>query len=675
MNLWFDLTYAWRLMKKSWGYSLTCASVVALSVGLAVWTYTLAWSLLWRPLPFPDSGRWYSVQISPDGTSGGARSKIDAYTYQQLLANSRSADHLGAFANKVAVLSEGQATTSLRTAAVSPRLLAATGVAPFLGRTFQETDGQEGAGGVAILTYETWQNYFAADRGIIGKTARIDAAPVQIVGVMPKGFYAFQDFELWEPLHLPKLTRPDESAPKVTSFIALGRGQNAASIVNEMKTAVDQVNSDYPTLFNSARRVFLFPAPKMYTHSDAALVGMLGLMSAAVLLLGCVNISMVFLARLLERSRELALRTALGASRARLLRQCLLETALVILIGLVAGYGLAVLGVHWARGVASFMAQVQATGRPGYLPELSVMDFGVAVLFAIVIWVLSTLVPAWRISKQDAAVVLAGSGKGASIRGSNRSVALLVGIQVVISCLVLVVCTNVVTAVEQEVHKPIGLNTSQVVLSTAPTVFDERYSEAPRRLRYWDDLSESIRSKIPGAEVALTTAAPTLPAKVPALIEGRQGTGNEGTLTLPVAAVSENYFKLLGLTSRSGRLFDSTDNGDSARVVVVDERMAAHYWPDQDVLGKRIQLNPTANSPWLTIVGVVSAVTGRPYEAGDAGVVYQPLRQAVPPAFQLLVRLPGAVTNDGLAALRAAAFSVDRDLPLHNLQTLDLYLA
>lgn len=675
MNLWFDLKYAWRLLRKSWGYSLMCASVVALSVGLAVWTYTLAYSLLWRPLPFPASERWYSVQVAAKGNPAAARPSVDAYTYQEILKQSRSANHLGGFSNGVAVLSEGQASTSLRTAAISPRLLAATGVKPHLGRTFHETEGQAEAAPVAILSYDTWQSYFAGDRAVVGKTARIDAAPVQIVGVMPKGFYAFQDFEMWVPLQIPVLARPSDSTVKIAPFVALGADQSASSIVNEMRAAVARVNSDYPSVFNSARLVTLIPAPKMYTHSDAPILGMLGFMSAAVLLLGCMNISMVFLARLLERSRELALRTALGSSRARLLRQSLLETALVVVVGLVAGFALAAVGVGWARGVAGFLAQIQATGRPPYLPELRPSDFLVAMVFAAVIWLLSTLIPAWRISRQDAAVVLAGSGKGATMGRNNKGVLLLVGLQVAVSCLVLVICANIVMAVNDEVNRPAGLNTSGVMLSTAPTVFSERYSEPAQRLRYWDDFAAAIRSRIPGAEAAFATAAPTKPVRIPAAIETRQGNEKEGALTLPVSAVSENYFSLLGLTLRSGRFFDNTDNSESLPVAIVDEHLAARFWPDQDVVGKRVQLNPSDNGRWLTIVGVVSAVASRPYERDDVGVLYQPLRQTVPAAFQLLVKLPNEATADARAALRAAAFGIDRDLPLHNLQTLEDYLA
>jgi putative ABC transport system permease protein len=453
----------------------------------------------------------------------------------------------------------------------------------------------------------------------------------------------------------------------------LGGDQSLNTLLNEMKPAIDGVNKDYPDLFNSARHVTLIPAHRMLTHSATPIMAMQLSMAAAVLLLGCVNISMVFLARLLERSRELALRTALGASRSRILRQCLLETALVVLVGLVAGYGLAFMGIRWAQGIASVLTQTLAAGRLSNLPALRPMDLLNGVIFAGAIWLLSTLVPAWRIAKQDAAVVLAGTGKGA-IRRSNKTVSLLVGLQVVISCLVLVTCSDVVLAVNKEVRKPIGFNSAQVMISTYPSVFPARFSEASQRLRYWENLTAAIESRIPGAEAAFTTAVPTRPAGVAASIETQEGADNQGTLTLPLAVVSENYFDLLRLSLRSGRLFDSTDNSASLQVAIVDQGIAERYWPNQDVLGKRVQLKPTDNGPWLTIIGVVSAVAGQPFRTEDIGIIYRPLRQAVPSEFQLVVRLPNAAA-DSRVALRAAAFAADRDLPLHNLQTLDDYLA
>ncbi|HEY0143893.1 MAG TPA: ABC transporter permease [Thermoanaerobaculia bacterium] len=676
----FDLKYAWRLLRKSWGYSLMCAIVIALSVGLVVFAYSLVYSQSLKPLGFTGSERWYSVQIS--GKAGAdARARVDAYTYQELRKNNRSADYIGAFTikrsesekGKAVVLSQGQASTPLRAVAISPRLLAASGVPPVLGRGFQEADAQSGAAAVAIISHDTWQNYFAADPDIIGKTARIDTAPVQVVGVMPKDFFMFQDFELWLPLQLPTVTGPRDGAQLLSPMIRLGDNQNIEAIRNEMQSVVAAVNKDYPDVYSATRSIQLYPALRMYTHYQTPIVATVGLMAAALLLLACVNISMVFLARLMERSGELALRTALGASRRRLLRQCLLETVLIVILGLAGGWALAAIVIRWARGIGDFSGRILATGRYPNQLDLRPIDMLIAVLAAGAIWLLSTLVPAWRIARQEAGVVLASSGKGSSVRGSNKSVGLLVGLQVMVSSLVLVVCGNMVLAVQKEVAKPSGLTTDNVLLSTYPTVFDAGYAEPSQRLRYWEDLSAAIGTQVPGAEAAFATAVPSRQALVPAAIESRPGAQREGALTLPLSVVSDNYFKLLGLSLRSGRLFDSTDNSASLQAAVIDETMATRYWPAGDALGKRIQFNPADNGPWLTIVGVVSAVAGQPYGENE-GAIYRPLRQAVPSEFVLLAKMPNG-GSDGRTALRAAAFAVDRDLPLHNLQKFDDYMA
>ena len=674
MNFWFDLNYAWRLLNKSWGYSLLSASVVALSVGLALWTFVLAYSQAFKPLGFPGSEHWYSVQVSADANAV-AHPVLDAFTYQEIRARTEAVDHLGAFADRSVVLSEGEASTNLRGAAISPRLFAATGRAPHLGRVFNEEDAQSGAVPAAILSYETWKNYFAGDPAIVGKQARIDSQPVQIVGVMPQDYFAFRDFELWLPLNLARLAKPGESAlahATMSPFIALESGQTPEAVANSMKVAVEEVNRTYPQLFNARRHVELIPARHMWTHPNLQIVGIISLMSVAILLLGCVNISMMFLARLLERSRELALRTALGASRARLLRQCLLETAFVVLFGLVAGCALAAVGVGWARDLSNFTTQVQAIGREPNILAFRPVDLLAAVAAAVAVWLLSTLIPAWRVAKQDAALTLAGSGKGSGNRGTSKGVGVLVGLQVLISSLVLVIAGNLVLAVDKEAGKATGVDSAQVMISTYPTVLEARYPNAPERLRYFDDVQARVQDAASGSKAAFATEVPTRPGKVAVALETREGGAKQGELTLPMTVVSESYFDLLGIKLRAGRLFDSTDNADSLDVVVVDEKLAKRYWPGEDALGKRIQLNPAANGPRLSVVGVVAGVAGQPFSP-DIGVIYRPLRQAAPTTFHLLAKLPDTAA-DHRAALRAAAFTVDREVVLHNLQTLDDYL-
>jgi len=671
MNAWFDLKYAWRLMLNSPGHSVLCVVVVALSIGLALCTYTLVHAMALKKLPFPGTEHWYSVQVAATAT-GNPWPRLDAYTYREMLEQARSVEHLGAFANQSAVLSEGEASTSLRATLITPSLLRATQVAPHLGRLFDASEGHSDAARVAIISYDTWRTYFASDPGIVGKLARIDAEPVQIVGVLPRGYFAFQDTQAWFPLQLPKQAGPGSSSLVLSALISTQPGQDSASLLPEMQAVVDDVNRNHPSVFDPGRHLVLFPGRLMETHQNLEIVATTVFIAVSVLLLGTMNVSMVFLARLLERSRELALRTALGATRARVLRQCLIETMLVVLVGALLGYALADLGVKWMQSVDAFGAQILASGRSSNLPEMRTTDFIVAIVFAAVVWLLSTVVPAWRVSRQDAAQVLAGASKGAAGPASARSVGLLVGLQVLVSCLVLVMCANVVFAVRDEANRPIGVDTVRTMFSTYATVFDSRYDEPDARLHYFERLSNAIQRRLPRVEVAYTTAVPTRPPTVPAVIESQEGTANQGKLKLRTAVVSDDYFEVLAIGLRAGRLFDRTDNRTTLPVAVIDESTAQRYWPNEEVIGKRIQLNADGKGPWLTVIGVVSQVR-RPYDR-DSGLVYQSLRQAAPGSFHLMAKVPVPAT-DSRAALTAAAFTVDRDLPLHNLQWLGDYLA
>lgn len=671
MNFVFDLKYALRLMLKSWSYSLLCICVVGLSLGLILWTYAIAYNTVLKPLSFPGSGRWYSIQIAADATRD-ARPKVDQFTYQEILHRTKDVQQLGAYASTSTLLSFNNSSVSLRGGLITPTLLSATRVVPFLGRIFSDDDSTAGASPVALLSYQAWENYFASDRSIVGRSVRLDGAPVRVIGVLPKNFFAFQDFEVWRPLHLTPLVRPADSKLILAPYFVLGPDQHVGALTDTMQSAVTQVNDTYPNLFNAKRHVELFPAHIADTHSLIQIIAVILLLSLAILVLGCMNISLIFFARFLERKQELALRTALGASRGRLVLQCLLETVLVIVVGLGIGYALAELGVVWANGISEFSSRVMATGRDGDPIAIEGRHLAVVTLIAVALWLFSTLFPAWRLARQDASVALAGTGKGTGNRNHSRTAGLLVGLQVLISSMVLVVCGNLVSASNAEANKPLGFTTDRVMISTQPTSFNDNYEQPSQRIQYWDTLSSAVRTRIPQAEVSFATSLPSQPASENVGLESQEGTARKGQLKLSTVSVSVNYFDLLGIRLLSGRLFDSTDNDEAQPVAVIDEKMARRYWPGQDPLGKRIQLDPANHGPQLTVIGVVSAVAGAPYST-DNGVVYRPIRQATPRDFHILVKLPQLASNAAVT-LRAAAYEVDHDLPLQNLQRLDEYL-
>jgi putative ABC transport system permease protein len=670
-NLLFDLKYAMRLFTKSLGHSFLCIVVVALSVGLSLFVFVIDYNMFLKPLPFAGSDKWLSVQIA-EKESDPYRPNVDAFTYQQILERDRTVDHVGAFSRQPVVLSEGEASVRLRAAAITPGLFTATGVKPLLGRVFGLTDAEPGAARTIVLSHTAWQTYFAADPDVVGKQTTVDGEPVRVIGVLPEEFFAFRDFEIWLPLQHPKLARPADSEAVISPIVIPKQGQSKEDVQRSLQAIVDEVARIDRSRYGSERGISLFPANRMYTHGNIAVVAMATIIAAAVLLLGAINISLMIFTMLLERSKELALRTALGSTRMRLIRQCLLQSALFVVLGLVLGCGLAIMAVDWAHGLLDFTARLQAAGRDPNELVLRPTDLLIAGAIAVVLWLASTLFPAFRLSSLDPAKSLAGSGKGGiASRGRSKIASILVGLQVFVSSVLLVVCGNVVLAVNSELSKPIGIEEGSRMISTFPTEFDSRYSEPSGKIEYWDRLTAAIRQRVPGAEVAIATSTPTAPESVAAILGDRADDSQGGTMTIPVTTVSENYFDILGVKLVRGRTFAMTDDATSINVALVDTRAAEAYWPGGNPIGQRIRLNPNENGPWLEIIGVVSHVSG-PYPT-TPGLVYRPLRQVMPEAFQVIVKLPTGMQS-AREEIQAAAFSADPDLPLHNLQMLDEYL-
>ena len=674
MNIWFDLKYTWRVLTKARGYAFLCAAVVALSVGLVTFVYSLAYGAWLKPLDIPGSQRWYVVHAAPNAVAIPQVHSLDAYTYQEILKSNRTVKHLGAVSIRSGVLSEDQASVSLRTYAVSPSLLAATHVAPQLGRIFTDAESYAEGAAVAILGFDAWRTYFASDPNVVGKQTRINGKTVQVVGVMPRGFSLGMLADLWLPLERTVITADTKTATAVEPFIALEPGQTEDAALREMKAAVDRVNQEYSQRFSAQRHVVLAHAHRAFTETGKALPAMLALLAVAVALLGSVNIGMMLFARLMERARELALRNSLGASRGRLLRQCLLESSVVVLVGLVLGIALAYFGTSWAQG---FFERV-TVGQP-YVNSaeftMHAHHLVIAIVAAVIIWLSSTLIPAWRITRQDAAMVLAGS-KAAGSRGSSRSATILVGLQIMISCMVLVTSSNAVLVLYSMENTPSGFDTQRIVVSSVPTTFDTAHASAAQRSQYFDALATEIAGKIRGAEVGFAAEVPGMDSSTARVaIEAR----DEDVRNIPparLASVSENYFQMMGISLRSGRWFDSTDNDTALDVAVLDENFARRNWPGQDPIGRRLRLNPAENGPWLTVVGVVSHVGLGTDQQSFRGKIYRPLRQSPPSEFVVIAKLPPESSPGAAgtrAALAAAAFAVDRDLPLNRVQAMDTF--
>lgn len=668
-GLWFELKYAARLLRKTASNSLLSALVVALSVGLALFVFVMDYAIAFKPLPFENADKWASIQVAQK-KSENSRARVDEFTYQEMLKRGGRLDHIGAFGGREAVLSEGEESETLRAAVISPGLLREMKVQPEAGRLFDDSDAQQASVQSAIISHDAWVTYFSSDKSIIGKSVRIDATPVRIIGIMPKGFFAFQDYQLWFPYAPRNLVSPDGNGLELSPFVKLKPGQSIDDVRTEVAGIVASLNKAYPQAYNAEREGDAVPAYRIYSHANMPVIFVSGIIALAVLILGAINIGMIFYARMLERSKELALRSALGASKARLLRQCLIESVVVIAIGFCFGIVFAMIGVDWGQSIREFPARILATGLSMDYPELRAMDVLIAMLAACAIWLGSTLLPAWYVLKQDPAKVIAGSGKGVSTsQKRSRSATILVALQVMISSALLFISLSLVFAIANEASKPKGLLVDGIYVSTEPTAFGASYQTATQKNNYFQQLNAAISSGIPNAQAGFATALPSRPGETAFFVEN-QGMSESGAVPqVPSTEVSDGYFAMLGIKPKSGRLFDSTDTETSTPAAVIDEVIASRYWPNQDPLGKRIRLGADSNARWVTVVGVVSHVAGQPY-SGDPGLVYLAIRQTAPSSFYVIAKAPQA-SSTVPKQIRMAAFSVDRDLPLHNLQRFD----
>ena len=668
-GLLFELKYAARLLRKTASNSLLSALVVALSVGLALFVFVMDYAIAFKPLPFEGSDKWVSIQIAQK-QGENSRARVDEYTYQEMLKHSSKLDHIGAFGGREAVLSEGEESETLRAAVISPGLLREMKVKPEAGRLFDESDAQSSSVRSAIISHSAWTTYFSSDNSIIGKSVRIDAEPVRIIGIMPADFFAFQDYELWFPYSPRNMVAPDEAALELSPFVKLKPGQGLDDVRSEVSGIVSNLNKSNAQFYGADRSADAVPAYRIYSHANMPVIFVSGIIALAVLILGGINISMIFYARMLERSRELALRAALGASKARLLRQSLIETVVVIAIGFAFGILFALIGVDWGQSIREFPARILATGLSMDYPELRIADVLIAMLAACAIWLASTLLPAWYVLKQDPAKVIAGSGKGVSTsQKRSRSATVLVALQVMISSALLFISLSLVFAIANEASKPKGLQVKDIYVSTEPTTLGSSYQTATQKNNYFQQLESAISSSIANSQTGFATALPSRPGEMALFVENQGMSESGATPQIPVTEVSDSYFPLLGIKLKSGRLFDATDTETTTPVAVIDEVIASRYWPNQDPVGKRMRLGADTSARWSTVVGVVSHVAGQPY-SGDPGLVYLSIRQTSPSAFYAITKVPQASTSIP-KQIRMAAFSVDRDVPLHNLQKFD----
>src|SRR5262245_1556326 len=680
--MWFkDVRHALRLMGRNPGFTAIAAGSLAIGIGANAAIFSLADALVLRPLPVarPDEVvcvRSAQPENSPFGTSFVSVSYADFLDFRN---KSRSFDGLVAHTFVSAALAARPDDTPRLTLAtlVSGDFFRVLGVEPSLGRGFRAEENEaRGRNPVAVLSYGTWQTAFGGDPEVVGRSVRLNGVALTVVGVAPASFTGIDLFTrpaIYVPLMMaPALLGKDgeEMLDKrdSRSLNVKGRLRPGISIGQaeaELATIAAQLERTYPDTNRKQTVAVRTPLRARIEGSpaDAALVGLLMALVALVLLIACANVASLLLSRSGARAREIAVRLAIGAGRARIVRQLVTEGLLVALLGGACGLAVALAGVR-------FFSLIPV---PSDLPIVLNVQLDRRVLeFSLLTSVLSVLAfglaPALRATRTDLVSSLKQGDTARPVRGRIRGRQALVAGQIALSLVLLAAAVSVMRGFEKTAVGDPGFRMRGMLTAAIdPTVL--RYS--PERTRaFYRELTRKA-AELPGVKsAALTTGIPWGNQDVVNFVpEGWPLPEGRSTLSSFGAVVDEHYFDTFGVAIVEGRGFAETDRETSARVVVVNEVMARKYWPGEDAVGKRVRLD-SASGPWGEVIGV--AKTHKYLWSGEGPVeyVYLPAGQVSRQQMTILLEAGGDAT--ALAApLRGLVRSLDPDMPVYDVRTME----
>ncbi|HEX9755892.1 MAG TPA: ABC transporter permease, partial [Gemmatimonadales bacterium] len=658
-GFWSDLRFAARSLRKSPGLVTVVLLTLAVSIGANTAIFSTVHAVLLRRPPFQDPDRLVSFW----GTAPEKRLAVVNYPdalYTWYRTRIRSMDPMAMYSGAGFTLTGAGEPERLNGATVTVDFFRLLGVAPQQGRVFLPEEGTRGRNLVTVLSYGFWQRRFGGDPSVVGQSLMLDDIPTTVVGIMPPGFSFPDRTALWIPLAI------DPTSIDCWCYDAIGRmapGRTRRDVARE----IDLLNADFwaeregrprlpPSTSGRSRTIVKPLAVQLVGEVRTPLLVLLGAVGM-VLLIACANMANLMLARATARSRDVAIRSALGASPGRIARQLLAESLLLSLSGaalglLVAQAGLAVLG-------RAAVERVTYLERIGLHPVV----LGFAVLLGVATGVLFGLVPALRAMRIDLVATLKEGARSSAAAATRRLNDAFVVAQLALSLILLVGAGLLLRSVTNLLAVDPGFQARNVVVGRIAVPWTT-YREMPQVRELADRLADRVRV-LPGVVAAgLSSTAPfSSNDNQQELIVQGQEPGPDGPV--PVASVrrvSSGYFEAVGTPLIEGRAFTTADRDGTEPVAIVDASVAEQYWPGGSALGKRI--STTRRDPvWRTVVGVAASIRHQHLDRSPDHYVYFPLAQDYAWALDLVVRST-VPTTALVRSLRTEIAAVDPKLPL-----------
>jgi predicted permease len=661
-NLLKDIRFAFRALVRKPGFALIAVLALSLGIGLTTSMFSIVRGVILRGLPFEQPERIMAL-LRHNPLEGQTRLAVLVHDFFDWRERQTTFEELAAFDGSNVNLSGGNdRPEQFFGASITPNTFNLLRVSPILGRNFQEEDAVPGAAAVIMLSFSLWRDRFAGDAEVIGRTVRVNGEQTTIIGVMPERFEFPVNQKLWLPLKVDPLEFERGKGPAFFAFGRLKDGVPVGRARAEFAAIASQLEAEYPQT-NTGMGVIINPyvyeiigyqtPPFLYT--------MLGAVSL-VLVIACANVANLLLARAAVRSKDVAIRTAMGASRKRIIVQLLAESFVLSVAGAVAGIGIAQVGIELFNRALGVLPQ----GLPFWLVikiDPAVVLFVVAL--TLTAGLLSGVLPAFQASGTDVNAVLKDDSRGASSLRIGKLSKTLVVAEVAFSCALLVGAGLMVKSVVNLRTIDLGFAKDDV-LTTQVALPETDYPDPASRTRYFEELLIRLEGRPGVLSAAATTDLPVTGFGNTTF--GTEGESYETRQDYPrtrLAVITPNFFETIEVGVLQGRGFAQQDNAAGLPVALVNESFVTRFFAERDPLGVRIRLRrQNVEEVWLTIVGIVPDLYLRQgFNPLTPEAVYIPLAQTGPQNVRIVIRAQG----DPLALtpiVRDEVAASDPDLPV-----------
>jgi putative ABC transport system permease protein len=658
-----DVRFGARMLRKNLGFTLVAVLTLALGIGASTAIFSVVNAVLLRPLQYPNAERIVAIQ---ELNEKGRRVQVTPANFLDWRAQQTSFEHLAAIYSRTANFSAGDKSERMELAMTSANFFQVFGVSPHLGRFFLPEEERAGHDPVAVLSYGLWQRHFGGDPSLVGRSLTLDGQPYTVVGIAPAGFQYPDRTEVWiPPFQLVPTVGAQMNIERARGFgflsavATLKPGVSVRQAHDEMTLITARLRQQYPDTNNNRFNRVVTLQTHLVGESAAALLLLLGAV-ALLLLIACANVANLLLARAASRHKEIAVRLALGATRLRLVRQLLVESVLLALVGGVAGL---LLG-WWGVDLMQELLPVNFSRVQGIGIDLRVLGF--TLLVSLGTGILFGLAPALQSTNPDINESLKESGRGSTGAPGSRVRSLLIVSEVALSLVLLVGAGLLFRSFLRLQAVELGFRPERV-LTFRLNPAGANFTQDPQFSAFFKQIAERIET-LPGVDaVGVINTLPLVKGPTTAFrVEGRPLTTPDKWPSVNYRSVSPDYFRAVNVPLIQGRAFNAHDNESAPRAVMVNQTLARRDFEGEDPVGKRINLGgtgPDGQPIWFEIVGVVADVRNIELNTEPAAEIYTSYLQDPFAGMSFVVR--SAVEPESLIpAVRETVRRIDKGQPI-----------